>query len=283
MAAIESTEMDGLSLRPNAHRMDSQFFGELNLETLKKLARGWAEKYPVMKKVTLYRGRERQSFKYALIVTVPDEDQEGFDFFVKKNEILKERQKLERMEPRNITEIELKSRLIKKKDKALETLDLTDAEGKAQFKRFREWTSGGENCAHVVEDLKDAYEPPLEKDDERFKHEWAWFKEPENAPLNEFVISESRCILYERKEGKRINEVEFHGKKLRPSQRHKMECRKVAERLWKENPKMTIADICHHNDINRIFDGKVYAEKTIRNWIKDLCPNRRAGRRPKAK
>jgi hypothetical protein len=281
MPAIESTEMDGLSLRPNAQRQDSQFFRELNLETLKKLARGWAEKYPVVKKVTLYRGRERQSFKYALIVTVPHEDQEGFDISAKENELLKERKKLERMEPRNITEMELKPRLIKETDKALETTKPRMVQGKAQFERFSEWTSGGETCAHVIKELADAYKPPLERDDERLKHEWAWFEEPENAPLNEFVISESGFILYEG--GKHINGVEFPGKKLRPSQRHKMECRKVAERLWKENPNMTIAQMCNHSDIKRTFDGKRYLEKTIRDWIKDLCPNRRAGRRPKAK
>ena len=27
-------------------------------------------------------------------------------------------------------------------------------------------------------------------------------------------------------------------------------------------------------------EGKIYAEKTIRNWIKELCPNRSPGRRP---
>jgi hypothetical protein len=33
--------------------------------------------------------------------------------------------------------------------------------------------------------------------------------------------------------------------------------------------------------INEVFEGRVYKEKTIRNWIKDLCPDRSPGRRSK--
>jgi hypothetical protein len=72
-------------------------------------------------------------------------------------------------------------------------------------------------------------------------------------------------------------------KKLRSNQIHKIKCREVAQKLWEEDPSITIADMIHKDNINEVFDGKVYAEKTIRNWIKDLCPNRSPGRRPKKK
>jgi hypothetical protein len=70
-------------------------------------------------------------------------------------------------------------------------------------------------------------------------------------------------------------------KKLRPNQLHKLKCREVAQKIWKEDPSITIADMIHKDEINEVCDGKVYTEKTIRNWIKDLCPDRSPGRRRK--
>lgn len=70
-------------------------------------------------------------------------------------------------------------------------------------------------------------------------------------------------------------------KKLRPSQRHKIECRKIAKILWEKDPTITIADMIYKDELNKVLDGKTYSEKTIRSWIKDLCPNRSPGRRPK--
>jgi hypothetical protein len=72
-------------------------------------------------------------------------------------------------------------------------------------------------------------------------------------------------------------------KKLRPNQKHKIECRKVAERLWKKDPTTTIADMIMKDEIVNACDGKIYSEKTIRNWINILCPDRSPGRRPKKK
>jgi hypothetical protein len=69
--------------------------------------------------------------------------------------------------------------------------------------------------------------------------------------------------------------------KLRPNQKHKIECRKVAKKIWDENPSITIADMILSDEISNVCEGKVYAEKTLHNWIKDLCPNRSPGRRPK--
>ena len=72
-------------------------------------------------------------------------------------------------------------------------------------------------------------------------------------------------------------------KKLRPSQIHKIKCRELAQKLWEENPTITIIDMAYKDEINDLFDGRSYADKTIRNWIKDLCPDRSPGRRPKKK
>jgi hypothetical protein len=72
-------------------------------------------------------------------------------------------------------------------------------------------------------------------------------------------------------------------KKLRPNQRHKVECRAIAKELWTKDPTVTITAMIYSNEINGAFNGRVYAERTIRDWIKDLCPNRSPGRRPKKK
>ena len=67
----------------------------------------------------------------------------------------------------------------------------------------------------------------------------------------------------------------------RPDQRHRLQCRKVAKKLWEDDPSITIADMIINDEIAEACEGKTYAENTIRNWIKDLCPNRKPGRRPK--
>jgi hypothetical protein len=71
-------------------------------------------------------------------------------------------------------------------------------------------------------------------------------------------------------------------KKLRPSQMHRDECRKVAAKFWEKYPEMTIADMIDRAEILEVSkknNGKAYMEKTVRNWIKDLCPDRSPGRR----
>lgn len=74
---------------------------------------------------------------------------------------------------------------------------------------------------------------------------------------------------------------EAHRRPRRLSNIHRERARQIAVELWEDNPGMTIVNVIYDNSLNAAFDGKVYAENTIRNWIKDLCPNRRPGRRPR--
>lgn len=65
------------------------------------------------------------------------------------------------------------------------------------------------------------------------------------------------------------------------NQRHRERCRAVAECIWMREPHLTIEDMIHHDDINGIAcENRTYAAKTLREWLKDLCPNRQPGRRP---
>jgi hypothetical protein len=60
-------------------------------------------------------------------------------------------------------------------------------------------------------------------------------------------------------------------------------CREIAKRLWERQPDFTIAGMINRSEMVRQArqpDGKPYSEMTIRNWIRDLCPNRKPGRRP---
>ena len=72
-------------------------------------------------------------------------------------------------------------------------------------------------------------------------------------------------------------------KKLRRNQRHRIECRKVAEIIWKNNPSLTIVDMIGREEILLACEHESYDDKTMREWLKDLCPNRLPGRRPTAK
>jgi hypothetical protein len=71
-------------------------------------------------------------------------------------------------------------------------------------------------------------------------------------------------------------------KKLRPNQLAKVKCREIAEGIWEKESKTTIAAMINHPIMvphTKKKNGNFYTEKTVRNWINDLCPNRSRGRR----
>lgn len=68
-------------------------------------------------------------------------------------------------------------------------------------------------------------------------------------------------------------------RKLTREQRHKIDCRAVAQKIWAESPETTIEGMIRGDEVSTVCEGIAYGEKTIRNWIKDLCPNRKPGRR----
>jgi hypothetical protein len=95
------------------------------------------------------------------------------------------------------------------------------------------------------------------------------------------VLPEPSVLIYEKLRKTRANlKPIVKPSSNRLSQKHKTAAREKAKILWDSDPNLTIEDLISHNEINSLFDEKTYNEKTIRNWIKDLCPNRRPGRRP---
>ena len=119
--------------------------------------------------------------------------------------------------------------------------------------------------------FKDVY---TGKPDDDFFKEWAFVTE-----LPEYTDQENKWVLYEKK-----YRADSRQKTLRPSQRHKKAVCEIAADLWKKDPSITIAKMIERQeiiDVSEKENGDCYLEKTLRDWIKDLCPNRKPGRRPK--
>lgn len=74
--------------------------------------------------------------------------------------------------------------------------------------------------------------------------------------------------------------------KLKHSQKCKLNCRKIARRLWEQDPLLSITELSHHPEIienSRKQNGLPFSERTVQNWISCLCPNRRTRNSPKRK
>jgi hypothetical protein len=72
-------------------------------------------------------------------------------------------------------------------------------------------------------------------------------------------------------------------KKLRPSQRDKIECGKIAVQKWKEDSSLTIGEVAECAEMNKQLENSSYTQKTIKGWIHTFCPNHKPGRRPTKK
>lgn len=81
-------------------------------------------------------------------------------------------------------------------------------------------------------------------------------------------------------------EKEVKQKKERKKKKLQIDRKKVREKaaaLWSRNESIPIADMVVGNEIIQLLEnvcGDMFTEKTLRDWIKDLWPNRKLGRRP---
>lgn len=75
------------------------------------------------------------------------------------------------------------------------------------------------------------------------------------------------------------NNIDKIEKILRKSQRHRERCRAIAQMLWDAEPDIRIAQMSFRDEIIKYgCEGKIYAEDTMRSWLKDLCPTSHPGR-----
>jgi len=70
-------------------------------------------------------------------------------------------------------------------------------------------------------------------------------------------------------------------RKLTAGYAARQDCRAVAQRLWNEKPNRTISEVARHHDIRAEGSHKngrrSFADKTVCNWIRDLCPKAARG------
>ena len=62
---------------------------------------------------------------------------------------------------------------------------------------------------------------------------------------------------------------------------HREAARKLAKALWDKDDSLTIADMTRYDEINKAAPN--YAERTLRDWLKDLAPSNKPGCRRKKK
>jgi hypothetical protein len=135
----------------------------------------------------------------------------------------------------------------------------------------------------------------LEKNLSKVKNDsWSDFHLPYNEDQKKIINNDLLNSTFKLSEVEKITKLRKHDqreldhmpteKKQRPNQIAKTECRKIAKNLWNEDPSITIADMIVSDKISNeclAIAGNTFTENTLRDWIKDLCPNRLPGRRKK--
>ncbi len=239
-------------------------YPELNLDQIKIYAKEWAEelKGKTLERISLYelniKTRMRNRFKskddgkrllplFALVFEFSDLNH------------IREYITIERGNPCSLHDIDLRAGAY---GPIKEYLDI-------EFFRDKEY--------HLGETFKRRVYSKLAP--ERYQSEWCFVPKKRETELPDPPYKyTTRNVLYEKKP---ILDQPKSKRKLRPNQKHKIACRKIAKELWEKDPSITIADMAKSNEIKIAWDGRIYAKSTIRNWIKDECPDRSPGRRPK--
>jgi len=128
-----------------------------------------------------------------------------------------------------------------------------------------------------VEDKRDSKEKIMD---------WPNLETPKSETEAESMFKKLQDICFDFKNIKALeNEWGLKkDRKLTHGQRCKILCQKFAQQFWDEDATITIADMIKKKEIIQVSkksDDSLYQEDTVHNWIKDLCPNRKPGRRPK--
>ena len=98
-----------------------------------------------------------------------------------------------------------------------------------------------------------------------------------------FILNSQAKLFIKLVLGKLVDRVKHNTGRHAQSRSHKKEIRRIAKSMWKRNKTMSIADMIISDEVNAIRkpDETNYSERTLRDWIKDLAPSRKSGRRPK--
>lgn len=94
-------------------------------------------------------------------------------------------------------------------------------------------------------------------------------------------VSTDTLMAFEQAQGLVPQPEEQQSRTRQARDTRKQRCRVVAQILWERDPTATVPDLYRSDWMQRIAcAGKPPTEKTLREWIKDLNPNRAPGRRP---
>ncbi len=117
--------------------------------------------------------------------------------------------------------------------------------------------------------------------------DWADFELPESSAETAHFLALIKQSLFRDNEIKQLKQANNpkpeKKKKLRDDQRHRLACRAEAKKQWAKDKTLTIAALIRSDKLKELCDGYEYGEKIMRNYIKELCPDRKPGRRPKDK
>ena len=103
----------------------------------------------------------------------------------------------------------------------------------------------------------------------------------DNVVQNRLTKANEDINFYRSPEGQGLESKPL--RKLTPLQIVKQSCQAKAQQLWKKKPHMTIEALIHDPAFLSCFDGTTIQRKTsrtLRDWIKEFCPDRTPGRRP---
>jgi len=157
---------------------------------------------------------------------------------------------------------------------ALEDLKYDAYEGMkaARARRHNEKTKNFEQCfrsrIYNKQELEDVY---------LYKYEISELCDAINIPLPSFWFTDEEVRKQNNSQSK------TNSGRHAASNEDKSACRETAASLWNEHPTYTIVQIIEHPDIQIGCSGKLYTEKTIRGWIKELDPRSPEERRGRPK
>lgn len=146
-----------------------------------------------------------------------------------------------------------------------------------QVRRVYDFSTGGELNASTLEKYRQ------EADEQHLK----WIIEfggPDTQVLGRefYLVAYSDLQRFEETRGI-VPKADWEQQRARSSRdARKHRCRAIAQLLWERDPTATLPDVHRHEWIQRVAcERRPVTEKTFRDWVKNLNPNRNPGRRPR--
>lgn len=262
---------------------DENNFSYLTKPKLISLATGWASEYEGVQKITLHRYNSNgaDNYRYVLLfwldgkptpnlasIGLFEEDESRRKPITWERFVEDLKQHTDRIVIVTKDEAGEEKKIERYFMKAM-TEPADSREGDIAWKTFIKGDYLNEN-GYKPDPLEEAYkEKPLPG----YSKEWFAWSVFDGESLPTFVSGYS-WQLYPAPTKKQANN------RLTELRTLKEKVRVAAQKLWKNCPQITKADMCLRDEINSILGDSGITAETLQRWIKDLNPNRKPGRRP---